>query len=161
MMNIAQIRPSDIANGSGVRVSIFVSGCKHNCPNCFNKEYQDFSYGKVFDKKDEDKLFDLLSKTEIKGLTLLGGEPMEHPIDLSNMLIRLKNRLDEKSLKKDFWIYSGFTLEEICEDEDKLALLKECDILVDGPFIEELKDPSLKFRGSKNQRIIEINKLNL
>lgn len=157
MMNVAQIRNYDISNGPGIRTSLFVSGCNHNCKGCFNKEYQDFEYGERWNEKFFYQLLNQLEKKEIQGLTLLGGEPMEHARELTVILKDLKNILDSKGLKKDFWIYSGFTLEEIKRNEDMLNLLKECDVLVDGRFVESLKNPNLRFRGSSNQNIIQIN----
>lgn len=156
-MNVAQIRNYDISNGPGIRTSLFVSGCNHNCKGCFNKEYQDFEYGERWNEKFFYQLLNQLEKKEIQGLTLLGGEPMEHARELTVILKDLKNILDSKGLKKDFWIYSGFTLEEIKRNEDMLNLLKECDVLVDGRFVESLKNPNLRFRGSSNQNIIQIN----
>lgn len=157
MMNVAQIRNYDISNGPGIRTSLFVSGCNHNCKGCFNKEYQDFQYGERWNEKFFNQLLNQLEKKEIQGLTLLGGEPMEHARELTVILKDLKNSLSSKGLKKDFWIYSGFTLEEIKRNEDMLNLLKECDVLVDGRFVESLKNPNLRFRGSSNQNIIQIN----
>lgn len=159
MIRVAQFRPYDIANGPGVRSSLFISGCKHHCPGCFNGAYQDFTYGEAWNEDWEEKVFQQVRKKEIQGLTLLGGEPMEGAGELSQILERIQARLKKEGLEKDFWVYSGYRLEEILEDPDKKHLLFLCDVLVDGLFVEALKDPSLVFRGSSNQRIIEIKKL--
>lgn len=153
-MRIAQIRESDIANGEGIRVSLFVTGCHFNCKNCFNKEYQDFNYGNLVDSERLSyRLAEYLNKPYIQGLTILGGEPMEHPVELYDMLKNFKAILEEP---KDVWIYSGYTIEQIARDPKKLKLLRMCDIIVDGKFEEDKKDLTLKYRGSSNQRIINI-----
>lgn len=153
-MKIAQIRKNDISNGEGIRVSLFVTGCNFNCKNCFNKEYQDFEYGKVSNPiRLSYKLAEYLNEPYIQGLSLLGGEPMEHPEELHKMLENLETLLDKQ---KDIWIYSGYTIEQIAKDPRKLKLLKMCDIIVDGKFEEDKKDLTLKHRGSSNQRIINI-----
>lgn len=149
MMRIAQIRKIDVANGEGVRTSLFVSGCKHNCYNCFNKEYQNFNYGEVFSNKHIKQLQEYLDLSYISGLSILGGEPMEHPKPLKYLLNALKFR-DEQ----DIWLWSGYTLEQILLDDDKKSLLNYIDVLIDGLYVDKLKDLSLKFRGSSNQRII-------
>lgn len=159
MMRLAQFRPYDVANGPGIRSSLFVSGCSHACPGCFNEEYQDYSYGEVWSKEMEEEVIDQLRKPEVQGLTLLGGEPMEHAKDLYFILQRIQEVLRAERLEKDFWIYSGYTLEEILADSDKAKLLSLCDVLIDGLFVDELKDPSLAFRGSSNQRVINLNDL--
>lgn len=150
-MYYAQIRKNDIANGTGIRVSLFVSGCTLGCKNCFNKEYQDFCYGKILGEETVELLIEYLSRETIRGLTLLGGEPMDNAVELAEVLHKIKQRID-----KEIWIYSGYTFEQILQDENKLNLLRLCDVLVDGRFVEELKDLRLKFRGSSNQRIINI-----
>lgn len=153
-MNYAQMRKYDIANGLGVRCTLFVSGCTHNCPNCFNKEYQDFKYGVKWDKKSEDKFMEYVNNPNVKGVTILGGEPMQQIMDddLYNLLNRIKIETN-----KSIWIFSGDQYENIIKNPKKIRLLKLCDVLVDGLFIEELKDVRLKFRGSSNQRIIDID----
>lgn len=152
-MKYAQIRKFDIANGPGIRSTIFVSGCSHACQGCFNQEYQDFDYGNDWSKQSTEEIISYLKDPNIKGLSLLGGEPMESAEDLVQIIRQIKDQVP-----KDIWIYSGYTFEQILEDPDKKALLKECQVLVDGLFIEDLKDLSLKFRGSSNQRIIDIEK---
>lgn len=152
-MKYAQIRKFDIANGPGIRSTIFVSGCSHACQGCFNQEYQDFDYGNDWTEQSTEEIISYLKDPNIKGLSLLGGEPMESAEDLVQIIRQIKDQVP-----KDIWIYSGYTFEQILEDPDKKALLKECQVLVDGLFIEDLKDLSLKFRGSSNQRIIDIEK---
>lgn len=152
-MNFAQIRKYDVANGPGIRTTIFVTGCTHKCHNCFNEEYQDFDFGDPWTQKETDEVIEDLKLDEVKGLTILGGEPFQNEVDLLQVLRDIK-----KEVQKDIWIFSGYTYEEILKDEDKKKLLEECDVLVDGRFVEALKDLSLRFRGSSNQRIIDIKK---
>ena len=152
-MNFAQIRKYDVANGPGIRTTIFVTGCTHKCPNCFNEEYQDFNFGDPWTRKETDEVIEDLKLDEVKGLTVLGGEPFQNEVDLLQVLRDIK-----KEVQKDIWIFSGYTYEEILKDQDKKKLLEECDVLVDGRFVEALKDLSLRFRGSSNQRIIDIKK---
>ena len=159
-MNYGTIKPTDIANGEGVRVSLFVSGCTHHCPGCFNYVTWDFNYGKPFTKETEDEILNLLLRNYIDGLSLLGGEPME-PCN-QRCLVNLVDRFKEKYPNKTLWIYSGYTYDEdlipggkaYCEVTD--MILDQCDVMIDGEFIESLKDISLKFRGSSNQRILNI-----
>lgn len=150
-MRYAQLRKYDVANGPGIRVSLFVSGCTLNCKNCFNKAYQNFSFGEELDEETVQRLIEYLSNPSIKGLTLLGGEPMDNAVELLDIVTRIKQQSE-----KEIWIYSGYTFEEIVQCENRLALLKQCNVLVDGRFVEELKDLRLRFRGSRNQRIIDI-----
>lgn len=152
-MNFAQIRKYDVANGPGIRTTIFVTGCTHKCHNCFNEEYQDFDFGDPWTQRETDEVIEDLKLDEVKGLTILGGEPFQNEVDLLEVLRDIK-----KEVQKDIWIFSGYTYEEILRDEDKKNLLKECDVLVDGRFVEELKDLNLRFRGSSNQRIIDVQK---
>lgn len=152
-MNFAQIRKYDVANGPGIRTTIFVTGCTHKCPNCFNEEYQDFNFGNPWTRKETDEVIEDLKLDEVKGLTVLGGEPFQNEVDLLQIIRDIK-----KEVQKDIWIFSGYTYEEILKDQDKKKLLEECDVLVDGRFVEALKDLSLRFRGSSNQRIIDIKK---
>ena len=159
-MNYGTIKPTDIANGEGVRVSLFVSGCTHYCPGCFNYVTWDFNYGKPFTKETEDEILNLLSRNYIDGLSLLGGEPME-PCN-QRCLVNLVDRFKEKYPNKTLWIYTGYTYDEdlipggkaYCGVTDRI--LDQCDVMVDGEFVESLKDISLKFRGSSNQRILNI-----
>lgn len=152
-MNFAQIRKYDVANGPGIRTTIFVTGCTHKCHNCFNEEYQDFDFGDPWTQKETDEVIEDLKLDEVKGLTILGGEPFQNEVGLLQVLRDIK-----KEVQKDIWIFSGYTYEEILKDENKKKLLEECDILVDGRFVEALKDLNLRFRGSSNQRIIDIKK---
>ena len=152
-MNFAQIRKYDVANGPGIRTTIFVTGCTHKCHNCFNEEYQDFDFGDPWTPKETDEVIEDLKLDEVKGLTILGGEPFQNEVDLLQVIRDIK-----KEVQKEIWIFSGYTYEEILKDEDKKKLLEECDVLVDGRFVEALKDLSLRFRGSSNQRIIDVQK---
>ena len=152
-MNYAQIRPFDVANGEGIRVTIFLTGCNFNCKGCFNKEYQDFNYGKVWKEETTREVITYLKNENTVGITLLGGEPMEHAKELLSIIKEIRTYMREE---QDIWIYSGYTLEQIKRDKEKLDLLLECDIIVDGLYKEELKDLTLRFRGSSNQRIINI-----
>ena len=162
-MNYAEIKTTDIANGEGVRVSLFVSGCTHRCKNCFNSVAWDFSYGKPFTEKTQQFLLNALAPDYIEGLTLLGGEPMEpqNQRGLLPFVERFKKQFPHKTL----WCYTGFTYqgngmfeEERANIETTSKLLSLIDVLVDGRFIEELKDIRLKFRGSSNQRVIDLKR---
>ena len=154
-MNYATIKKFDIANGPGVRVSLFVSGCRHRCKNCFNPEAWDFNFGKDFNDKVIDDILKALEPEYIQGLSLLGGEPFE-PENQSGIL-KLVKKVKETYRSKDIWCYSGFTFEELVECScTTTEILQLTDVLVDGKFVEELKDPSLLFRGSSNQQIIDV-----
>ena len=159
-MNYATIKKNDIANGKGVRVSLFVSGCTHRCKGCFNEVAWDFNYGAPFTDKTEEELISALKPDFVEGLTLLGGEPMEpsNQRALLPFLRRVRAELPEKTI----WCYTGYTLEKdllegsrarIETTDEMLSLI---DILVDGEFVESLADISLQFRGSSNQRIIDL-----
>ena len=154
-MNYAQIRHYDVANGPGVRASIFVSGCTHNCKNCFNKEAQDFNYGNLYTKEVENKFMKYVLDDNIKGVSILGGEPLMQTMDdsLLNLLKRIK-----KETNKEIWLWSGYTYEEAILSEKRKEILNYVDVLVDGRFEEENKSLLIKFRGSTNQRIIDLNK---
>ena len=162
-MNYGQIYFSDIANGIGCRTALFVSGCTHHCKGCFNEATWDFNYGKEFTKEVEDSIVESLKPVYIKGITILGGEPME----LSNqkVIMPLISRIKKEVPKADIWIYSGYLWEELtdenntrCHGEDTFKILEMIDVLVDGEFMLEKKDISLKFKGSSNQRIIDVKK---
>lgn len=160
-MNYAAIKSNDIANGVGVRVSLFVSGCTHHCKNCFNSETWDFDYGEEFTADTENKIIEMLGPGYIKGLSLLGGEPME-PCN-QRVLVNFLRRVRETYPQKDIWCYTGYVFDtEIlsgrahCEVTDEM--LSYIDVMVDGRFVEELKNIRLKFRGSENQRIIDVKK---
>ena len=159
-MNYATIKWADVANGPGVRVSLFVSGCTHRCPGCFNEEAQDFAHGQPFTRAEEDKIVTALAPAHIKGLSLLGGEPFEP--DNQRALLPLLRRVKAAYPDKEIWCYSGYILEtELWRDsrarcgvtDEMLSLI---DVLVDGPFVQERKDLNLRFRGSSNQRILNI-----
>lgn len=155
-MRIAQMRKYDVANGVGIRSTIFTSGCSgQNCKNCFNKEYQDFNYGEQWNKELEDKYISYLKMEYISGATVLGGEPMQQIMD--NDLINLLKRIN-REVNKPIWIFSGYTFEQIIVNPKRLEILQECEVLVDGKFEEDLKDLRLKFKGSSNQRIINVQK---
>ena len=159
-MNIANIKYYDIANGPGVRVSLFVSGCRNHCKNCFNPETWDFNYGEPFTPEIEEKIIEGLKPSYIKGFTLLGGDPFEpeNAEALAPFLERLRARYPYKS----FWCYTGYDLESELLTGKKgnvdtiMRILRCLDVLVDGRFVEELKDLNLRFRGSSNQRVILI-----
>ncbi|MBS6628227.1 MAG: anaerobic ribonucleoside-triphosphate reductase activating protein [Clostridiales bacterium] len=160
-MNYGEIKDCDIANGEGVRVSLFVSGCTHHCPNCFNQQTWDFSFGQPFTREVEDRLLQMLSRSYIGGLSLLGGEPFEP--QNQKVLLPFLRRVKEMYPQKNIWCYSGYTLEELlgssrAHTDDTLPMLQLIDILVDGRFVEALKDISLKFRGSSNQNVIDVKK---
>ena len=156
-MNYGDIRPIDVANGPGVRVSLFVSGCTHCCPGCFNPETWDFQYGKPFGPEQEEEILKYLSKPYIKGLSLLGGEPF-HPRNQEAVMALVK-KVRAALPQKDIWCYTGYQFEELAAGrvgERSRALLEELDVLVDGPFLLEQKSLSLRFRGSENQRLIHV-----
>lgn len=156
-MNYAQIRPVDVANGPGIRVSLFVSGCTHACPGCFNPEAWDFDYGQPFTRGEEDAILTHLAKPYVKGLSLLGGEPF-HPANQAAVL-ELVERVRDSYPDKDIWCYTGYLYEDLLAGkvgEHSRALLERLDVLVDGPFVLEQKELSLRFRGSANQRLIDV-----
>ncbi len=153
-MHYGQMRQYDIANGTGIRSTVFVTGCSRHCVNCFNPEYQDPAAGQEWTEKETKQLLEWLQAPTNSGLTLLGGEPMENTQDLTTLVKIVKAALPHKSV----WVYSGFTYEEIMADAKKKALADVCDVLVDGPFVDALKDPGLYFRGSSNQRVIDLQK---
>ncbi len=159
-MNYATIKNLDIANGPGLRVSLFVSGCTHHCKGCFNPESWDFNYGKPYTEITENEILELLANEYIRGLSLLGGEPFE-PVN-QKVLVQLLRKVKKEYPNKDVWCYSGYNFEkdmltgnlgswEITEE-----MLSYIDVLVDGEFVLELKNPNLRFRGSANQRIIKV-----
>ena len=162
-MNIAEIKTNDIANGEGVRTSLFVSGCRHCCPDCFNSIAWDFEYGKPFTEEIQNEIIGSVKPSWIAGISLLGGEPFEpeNQKALLDFLIKFKEEYPDK----DIWCYSGFTFEEITGKEPSRAytdisqrLLEMIDVLVDGRYEKALKNIMLKFRGSENQRVIDVKK---
>lgn len=161
-MNYADIKTCDVANGVGIRVSLFVSGCTHHCENCFNPETWDFNYGKAFTDKEIDYIIESAKLEHITGLTLLGGEPLEF-VNQQGILPLLK-RFKETYPKKTIWCYTGYDFEKdivgkmMRQWDFTPSLMSYLDILVDGEFVEAKKDLSLRFRGSSNQRIIDVQK---
>lgn len=157
-MNYAELKSHDIANGPGVRVSLFVSGCTHRCKDCFNQEAWDFDYGKPFDEAVMDHILELMAPGYIKGITYLGGEPLD-PRNQEGLL-ELSKKIKAAYPEKTIWCFTGYVLEkDILTDRlgpRTKELLRLCDVLVDGPFIAELKNLKLKFRGSENQRLLDI-----
>lgn len=161
-MYYGNIKKNDIADGEGVRVSLFVSGCTNHCYNCFQPETWNFNYGEPYTCETENEIIEELSKTYISGLTLLGGDPFE--LDNQRELVKLCRHVRKMFPEKNIWSYTGFILDEDlllggkrhCEVTDEF--LSYLDVLVDGPFIEEKKDIMLKFRGSSNQRVIDVKK---
>ena len=161
-MNYAKIKKHDISNGPGVRVSLYVSGCTHHCKNCFNPETWDFSFGEPFDQSAETEILEALEPPYIKGLSLLGGEPFEpqNRSELADFVKKVRERYPGKSV----WCYTGYDYEKdlltgrVGSPDSADELLSLIDVLVDGEFIEEEKVIDLRFRGSENQRIIDVKK---
>ena len=159
-MNYASIKRMDVANGPGIRMSLFVSGCTHYCKNCFNKEAWDFNYGEPFTQKEIDYIIDYVSGEHIAGLTILGGEPFEHSNQqgILPLLRQFRAKLPDKSI----WCFTGYDYEKdilgrmIKEYDETKEILSYIDVLVDGEFVEELKNLNLKFKGSSNQRTIMV-----
>lgn len=153
---IADYKPFNMVDGEGVRCSLYVSGCLFNCQGCYNRVAQNFHYGKPYTQQLEDQIIQDLSQSYVQGLTLLGGEPFLN----TQVCLKLVRRVrKEFGHKKDIWSWSGYTWEELMQESaDKLTLLKYLDILVDGRFLEAKKDLTLQFRGSSNQRIIDVPK---
>ena len=160
-MHYGEIKNYDVANGEGVRVVLFVSGCTNHCEHCFQPQTWDFSYGQPFTEETERQILAMLCPDYINGLTLLGGEPFEP--ENQRALLPFVRRVRAAYPHKTIWSFSGFTWEELhtegsyCRCEVTDELLSMLDVLVDGPFVEALKDISLRFRGSSNQRLIDLN----
>lgn len=161
-MHYSTIKDCDIANGIGVRITLFVSGCTNHCKNCFQPQTWDFDFGEPFTEKTEEKLLEMLKPDYINGLTLLGGEPMEP--QNQRALVPFLKRVREAYPNKNIWCFTGFTYEILktdgshprCEVTDEMLSL--IDVLVDGRYVDELKDLTLQFRGSSNQRLIDMVK---
>ncbi len=160
-MFYGEIKKTDVANGTGVRVSLFVSGCTHHCKGCFNPDTWNFCYGKEYTAETEAEIIEAMKPSYIEGLSLLGGEPFEP--ENQKVLVKLLKRIRQELPEKNIWCYSGYTFEELIGKKESraftdttLEMLSLIDTLVDGEFVEELKDISLKFRGSSNQRIINV-----
>ena len=161
-MNYANIKKYDIADGPGVRVSLFVSGCRHHCKGCFNSEAWDFEYGRPYTAETEAEILEALKPGYIAGLTLLGGGPFE-PENQAE-LVKLLRKVRETYPEKSIWSYTGFVYDKDLVPGGRAytdvtdEMLSYLDVLVDGPFVEELKDITLQFRGSSNQRILKMDK---
>ena len=162
-MNYAKIKHWDIANGEGVRISLFVSGCNFHCKDCFNQEAWDFKYGKTFTQETFDEIIKLISDKNIDGLSLLGGDPLCQDDEGLLTLINLCKEVHR--LGKNVWLWSGYTWEEIFSNTDmtqnarlRQALVQECDMLIDGRFKIEQKNLNLVWRGSENQRVIDVKR---
>lgn len=158
-MNYATIKNCDIANGPGVRVSLFVSGCTHRCPGCFNEVAWDFGYGQPFTKETEDSILRMLAPDYVQGITLLGGEPFE-PQNQA-VLVPFLRRIKAQYPNKSIWAFSGYLFENMLsgrvgDREVCMEFLSYLDVLVDGPFVEAKKNLMLRFRGSENQRLINV-----
>jgi len=155
-MNFHKITKASVVNGLGVRVVLWLSGCSHKCEGCHNPETWDCKSGKKFDIQNQADLFKELKNEYIKGITFSGGDPL-YQKNLKEMK-KLVGTIIGAFPTKDIWIYSGYTWEEIIEDKDRFEIIKYCDVLVDGKYIAEQRDITLPFRGSRNQRIIDIQK---
>ena len=161
-MYYSTIKDCDIANGTGVRITLFVSGCTNRCKNCFQPQTWDFSFGEPFTEQTEEKLLAMLKPDYISGLTLLGGEPMEP--QNQRALVPFLRKVRKTYPQKNIWCFTGFTYDMLktdgshprCEVTDEMLSL--IDVLVDGKYVDELKDLTLQFRGSSNQRLIDMNK---
>ena len=160
-MFYGEIKKVDIANGTGVRVSLFVSGCTHHCKGCFNPDTWHFDFGKEYTDETENEIIEALKPSYIEGLSLLGGEPFEP--QNQKTLVQLLKRVKQELPEKNIWCYSGYLFEELTGQnpsraftENTAAMLSMIDVLVDGEFVEDLKDISLQFKGSSNQRIIDV-----
>ena len=151
-MKYAKIRKFDTANGQGVRTTLFVSGCKFNCKGCFNKEAQDFNYGNEFTREVEDEFIGYIKNPNVVGVNLLGGEIMQQD---TSIILNLVKRIKEET-GKSIWCWTGYTYEELIKIDGKLDILKYIDVLIDGRFKIEQRDLMLKYRGSSNQRVIDV-----
>lgn len=154
-MNCAKIRKFDVSNGPGIRTTLFVSGCTNNCEGCFNRELQDFNYGDKWTKEKEDEFLSFVKNENVVGVNILGGEPMDQvkDNDLHNLLKRIKEETN-----KNIWLWSGYIYEDIISDSNKNEILTYVDVLIDGRFQLDKRNISLKYRGSSNQRVIDIAK---
>lgn len=161
-MNYIKINKCDVANGQGVRVVLWLSGCSLHCHKCHNPETWDKNYGKVFDNNAKQELFDALSKDYIKGITFTGGHPLEdyNVVDVYDLVKEIKDKFPNK----DIWLYTGLIFENIMSDRTcpnniiRKNIIRSCDVIIDGPFISSLKDITLKWCGSSNQRVIDVKK---
>ncbi len=152
-MYYSQIRKYDTANGIGIRTTLFVSGCTRNCLGCFNEEYKKFDNGEKWTEEVEDAFIEHINQPQVQGVSILGGEPMDQTADkvLSELLRNIRTRTG-----KSIWLYSGYLYEDLLQKESTFDILKYCDVLVDGPFMEDKQDYRLMFVGSSNQRLIDV-----
>lgn len=153
-MRYAQIRDMDISNGKGIGCSVFLQGCSIHCENCFNKSTWDFNGGYEWTDKETEQLFEILRKPYITRLSILGGEPLDQAKELSRLLLKIRDKFPNLEI----WIYSGRVFKLNVKNFDRCNCLVLCDVLVDGAYVDELKDLTLAFRGSSNQRIIDLKK---
>ena len=151
-MRFAKIRSQDIANGPGIRVSIWVQGCNRHCPHCFNPETWDFDGGRLFNRRVKIQFLELAQNKSIVGFSILGGEPLQQGSDMLDLVQSMKKEYPDKTI----WMWTGYKYEEL--DENQLEIIKYIDILVDGAYIEAQKCPGKRFKGSSNQRIIDVQK---
>ena len=154
-MKYAKIRKYDISNAPGICTTLFVSGCTHNCEGCFNKEQQDFTYGNDFTKEIEDEFIKYAKSKQVKAVNILGGEPMQQLMD--DTLLKLLKRI-KLEVNKPIWLWSGYTFEEIVNNPKRAEILREVDVLIDGKFEADKRDLMLKYRGSSNQRVVDVKK---
>ena len=154
-MKYAKIRKYDISNAPGICTTLFVSGCTHNCEGCFNKEQQDFTYGNDFTKEIEDEFIEYSKSKQVKAVNILGGEPMQQLMD--DTLLKLLKRI-KLEVNKPIWLWSGYTFEEIVNNPKRAEILREVDVLIDGKFEADKRDLMLKYRGSSDQRVIDVKK---
>lgn len=155
-MNYHNIYHDDLKNGMGLRVVVFLSGCSHNCKNCHNPQTHDPKSGITFDENAINEIDYYLSKSYTKGITLSGGDPLfkDNLSDVKDLILHIKNKFPEK----DVWVYTGYTWEELLKDNERAEIIKLCDVVVDGPFIESLADENYEWAGSTNQRVIDVKK---
>lgn len=155
-MKYSLMRKFDVTNGPGIRSAIFVSGCTHNCEGCFNEDLQSFDYGTEWDLKAEKEFISFVENPVVVGVNILGGEPLQQTMDdsLVNLLEKLKTKFPDKSI----WLWTGDTFEDAILNEKKFKIIKYCDVIIDGKFELENRNIKLKYRGSKNQRVIDVLK---
>ena len=154
-MRYAQLRRYDISNGPNIRATLFVSGCTHNCKGCFNKDYQDFNYGKEWTSITETVFLHYVEDSKVKGVNILGGEPLQQTMDnsLADLLAKIK-----ENTNKPIWLWTGYKLEDVINNTKVLNILQYVDVLIDGKFEEDRKDLNLMYKGSANQRVINLTK---
>ena len=154
-MRYAQLRRYDISNGPNIRATLFVSGCTHNCKGCFNKDYQDFNYGKEWTSTAETIFLHYVEDPKVKGVNILGGEPLQQTMDnsLADLLAKIK-----ENTNKPIWLWTGYKLEDVINNTKIMNILQYVDVLIDGKFEEDKKDLNIMYRGSANQRVINLTK---